>query len=354
MIAKGHLLVRADADSRMGSGHVMRCLALAEAWSSNGGRVTFLSRCDSAPLRRRVVSSGFELIDMENAHPHPEDIAATLSHIRQMDGTWLVLDGYHFDTAYQRAILGSSCRLLVVDDYVHQPRYHADLILNQNINAPNMQYNADPDTKLLLGPKFGLLRDQFLAQSGLKREFPAYAHRVLVTMGGADPDNTTTMMLEALRQVDISNLEVTAVVGPANPHLASVRRAADQSPGNVRVLQDVNDMPELMAWADVAIAGGGTTWSELAFMGLPSLLLVLADNQVDVAAGMAEAGASINLGEAGDATAGTIKEAIEPVLADAVMRRRMSEDAHRLVDGKGASRIVEAMANRCRADTVSI
>jgi UDP-2,4-diacetamido-2,4,6-trideoxy-beta-L-altropyranose hydrolase len=300
------------------------------------------------------VSSGFELINVESAHPHPGDLAATLSHIAQMDGTWLVLDGYHFDSAYQKAIRRSSCGLLVIDDYVHQPSYHADLILNQNINAPHMQYNADPDTKLLLGPEFGLLRDQFLKQESLDRKFPSHARRVLVTMGGADPDNTTTMVLEALRQVDITNLEVTAVVGPANPHLPLVLQAAEQSPGNVRVLQDVKDMPELMAWADVAIAGGGTTWSELAFMGLPSLLLVLADNQVDVAAGMAKAGSSINLGEAGDATAATIKRAIEPVLADAGMRRHMSEDARRLVDGKGAARIVEAMANRSRADSVSI
>jgi spore coat polysaccharide biosynthesis predicted glycosyltransferase SpsG len=221
-----------------------------------------------------------------------------------MTDPWLILDGYHFDGVYQQAIRDASCRVLVIDDYAHQTEYHADLILNQNINGSQMRYSADPDTEFLVGPDYALLRSQFLSFGNRDRQIAVHAHRILVTMGGADPD---------------------------------------------KVLNDVTNMPDLMAWADLAIAGGGTTWSELAFMGLPSLLLVLADNQMEVANGMTNAGASINLGATVNASAHQITKSVESVSADSNLRLSMSENARRLVDGIGVERVIKALGSQRQA-----
>jgi len=327
----------------------MRCIALAEEWQAQGGRVTFLSHCESKQLQQRLVSSGFRVIDLKSSHPDADDINDTLSCMRSMTDPWLILDGYHFDGVYQQAIRDASCRVLVIDDYAHQTEYHADLILNQNINGSQMRYSADPDTEFLVGPDYALLRSQFLSFGNRDRQIAVHAHRILVTMGGADPDNVTILVMEGLRQVQVPDLEITVVVGSANPYLESVHQAAKQSPREIKVLNDVTNMPDLMAWADLAIAGGGTTWSELAFMGLPSLLLVLADNQMEVANGMTNAGASINLGATVNASAHQITKSVESVSADSNLRLSMSENARRLVDGIGVERVIKALGSQRQA-----
>ncbi len=343
MTNASNLLIRADSDAKIGTGHIMRCIALAEEWQAQGGHVTFLSHCKSKQLRQRLVSSGFSVIDLKSSHPDSGDIDNTLSCIQSMTDPWLILDGYHFDGAYQQTIREAPCQVLVVDDYAHQTEYHADLILNQNINGSRMRYSADIDTEFLMGPEYVLLRSQFLPFRNRDRQIAVHVSRILVTMGGADPDNVTVLVIEALQQVQIPNLEIRVVVGPANHNMESVHQAAKKSPRKIKVLHDVTNMLDLMAWADLAVAGGGTTWSELAFMGLPSLLLVLADNQVDVATGMTNSGASINLGEAAKASAHQITESIESLSADSKLRLSMSENARQLVDGIGVERVIKAI-----------
>ena len=127
------LFIRADATSQIGSGHVMRCIALAQAWQDQGGRVTFISHCDSDTLRIRIIGEGFNLVSIEKPHPHPSDLTLTLSCINPETtgpntGAWLVLDGYHFTPDYQKAIKDAGIRLLIIDDMNHLPYYHADII----------------------------------------------------------------------------------------------------------------------------------------------------------------------------------------------------------------------------------
>jgi len=291
------------------------------------------------------------MIKLDSSHPHKEDLQATLDRLHFFDNPRLALDGYHFDGVYQQAVRDAGFRLLVIDDYAHQSEYHADLILNQNINAQQMKYRSDLDTGLLLGPDYALLRDQFLAWQGPNRVFPDKARRILVTLGGADPDNVTLLVIEALQTVDLQDLEITVVVGPANLHRDAVSSAAGRAPGKFRVLNNVTDMPALMAWADIAISGAGTTWCELAYMGLPSLLLVLADNQEDVATGMHVSGASINLGRPCKTSVELIVESTKTVLNDPELRRRMSEDSRRMVDGLGGKRTAQALFQKQAART---
>ena len=277
------LIIRADASTQIGTGHVMRCLALAHAYRERERRAIFVTACNSDGLRRRLLDETFQVIDLERQYPETTDWETTSKVLAVHPDAWVVLDGYGFDPAYQCLIKETGHRLLVIDDTAHLNRYYADVLLNQNINAERLSYRCDPGTTLLLGVHYALLGPGFLYWRNWKREISEIARRVLVTFGGCDPDNVTIKAIRALQQLDAPDMEVRVVVGPSNLHLKALRHVVQPSSRSFQLLTDVNNMPELMAWADVAVSGGGSTCWELAFMGLPALVLVLAQNQQEIA-----------------------------------------------------------------------
>jgi len=333
-------LFRADASPRMGIGHVMRCLALAQAVHAEKGRAVFLSHCESQSLHRRVETAGIRFLPLGERHPHPADLSTTLALLRELQAAWLVLDGYNFDPGYQQAIRGAGHRLLVIDDMAHFPEYHADLLLNQNINAGQLRYACGPDTTLLLGPRYALLRPEFLTWRGWRREIPRMARNLLVTMGGGDPDNVTLRIVRVLHRVRGIELEAKVVVGPASPHTEELRQAVDGTDGRLHLLANVTDMPALMAWADVALAAGGSTCWELAFMGVPSMAIVLADNQRALAEELGRRGVVVNLGWHEKVTPTQITQAVTRLMADGSSRIEMACRGRELVDGEGTDRVL--------------
>ena len=132
------LLIRTDANSHIGTGHLMRCLALAQAWQSQGGEAVFVTECNSEGLLRRLSEEGFQVISIERPHPDPADWWLTSKVLAVYPGAWVVLDGYHFDSSYQLHIKEAEHPLLVIDDKAHLDHYYADVVLNQNIHAGQM------------------------------------------------------------------------------------------------------------------------------------------------------------------------------------------------------------------------
>ena len=345
------LIVRADGGQRMGAGHLMRCLALAQAWQAREGRVTFVSHCDSTALRRRVESTGMGWVRLSEPCPASSDLQTTLSTLEQRtteEAPWLVLDGYHFEPTYQEAIRAAGHRLLVVDDTAHLPCYHADILLNQNIQAHRLTYVCDPDTVCLLGTRYTLLRPEFFGIGNRERPTPDVARKVLVTLGGSDPDNVTLKVIEALKLTGPLGLECRVVVGPANPHLESLRQAAEGTVHSLQILTDVTDMSQMMTWADLAIVGAGSTCWELASTGVPILALVLAENQADLAGTLGELLAATDLGNAGSLSPRCIAEALARLSNDRDLRSQMVRSGRALVDGKGAGRIADLLAQQDR------
>jgi UDP-2,4-diacetamido-2,4,6-trideoxy-beta-L-altropyranose hydrolase len=337
------LLIRADANSRMGTGHIMRCIALAQAWQVAGGKVVFLSHAPDAAIRTRMEMEGIEIRSLPAANPSPSDLSNTLDLLDTNQARWLVLDGYHFDAEYQQRIRAAGYGLLVVDDMAHLKAYHADILLNQNLGAERLKYICDPNTSLLLGPQYVLLRQEFLAWRDRQRHIPDVARRVLLTMGGSDPENVTLKVLRALEIIQVDGLEIVVVVGGNNPHYKTLQSVIHSFRPNLRMVHDPSDMPELMAWADVAITAGGSTCWELMFMGLPSVVLVLAENQRGIAEGLESAGLAVNLGWFAHATEEMIADALTAILAAGELRSQMSSSAHELVDGSGCNRVIRTI-----------
>jgi UDP-2,4-diacetamido-2,4,6-trideoxy-beta-L-altropyranose hydrolase len=337
------LILRTDASARAGTGHVMRCLALAEAWQAAGGKARLLLAHEPGPLSERLQVAGVAHEKVAAEAGSLADALATAQRARAAGALWVVVDGYHFGPDYVRALEAAGLRVLQIDDHAHQPAYPADIVLNHAAGVePTAYERRGPWTEPLLGSRYALLRSEFVPWIRRTRPVPSEARRILVTLGGSDPDNATERVLAALEPVQ-GPLDVDVVVGPANAHAERLRAAAARSPHTTRVHERPAHLPQLMAEADLALAaGGGTAW-ELAALGVPTLLLVLADNQRGVAAALARAGAAVDLGWHADASPDRLAQAVQDLIPDAARRAQMSAAGRALVDGDGAQRVVDAL-----------
>jgi UDP-2,4-diacetamido-2,4,6-trideoxy-beta-L-altropyranose hydrolase len=340
------LVIRADSTSKIGTGHVMRSLALAQACDVKS--VVFIGHCETSNLRNRIESAGIQYISLDRIHPEPEDLEMTLNILKNIRiendpllQHWVLLDGYHFTSDYQLAMRKAGYRVLVIDDLAHLKQYHADILLNQNAYAGRLRYNCDADTLLLLGSKYVLLRSDFRKWKGWKKKISENPQRILITLGGSDPGNLTTKVIRALGMIDFPDLEVAVIIGALNSHLSQVEKELASLSLRSSLLLDVIDMSRVLAWADVCLIGAGTTCLEAAFMGVPSILLVAAENQILSAKELERAGVAINLGWYQNVSQEQIAKAITNLLRSPMLIKEMSGRGQKLIDGEGTSRVVE-------------
>jgi UDP-2,4-diacetamido-2,4,6-trideoxy-beta-L-altropyranose hydrolase len=335
------LLIRVDASTQIGSGHVMRCLALAQALQDEGGEAIFALATHAPNLESRLKSEGMKVVRLGVEAGTVEDASKASALAHSCSCQWVVVDGYHFRGEYQRIIKDAGLSLLFIDDYGHSEHYYADFVLNQNVYAHEGFYqNRESYTKLLLGTKYALLRREFWQWQGWIREIPPVAKKILVTLGGADPDNVTLKVIQAFQDLTVQGLEVVVVVGGSNPNYEKLLAAVKKSEVSIELRSNVTNMPELMAWADVAIAAGGSTTWELAFMGLPSLLIVLADNQRAIAHTLNSMEVAVNLGWYDDVRIDYLSPKIAQLMKEEKRRSQMVKLSRELVDGEGSDRVL--------------
>ncbi len=330
------LIIRADSSAEMGTGHVMRCLALGQAWQNSGGEVVFITACREEGLIQRLRNEEFDVHLLTHSYPNPSDWAYVKDVLSTNPNAWVVLDGYHFDEIFHQLIKRDGHRLLVIDDMCHLEHYYADIVLNQNLHAEHLSYSSESDTRLLLGSQYALLRREFRALKETKREIPQVAKRVLITLGGADPENHTLEVVQTLRTISKpSDLEVIVVIGVNNPHEEALERAISESPISIDIVRNVQNMAEILMWADLAVSAAGSTVWELSYLGVPMLLLPWQKNQEQIAQSLVEAGIALNFEAA----------SLQQLLQDRDTRVVMHQMATSLVTGHGAEHLVEILRN---------
>ena len=350
-MGEGNIVIRADASPAIGSGHVMRCLALAQAWQDRGGTATFLAASVSPALKERIVSGGFGIRTVSGKPGSRGDATETAGYAKKGRARWIVADGYHFGTGYQKTLRGAGLSVLFLDDCGHAGRYVSDIVLNQNAYADRNMYTArEPYTRLLLGTNYALLRREFAQRPKRKHRIAKTAKKILVTMGGSDPDNVTGKIVRALQQIPKDRFSARVISGGDNPHRDSLRSQIAESPGHrIALLENVGDMAEQAAWADLAVTGGGSTTLELACMGVPMLVTEIAGNQEQNCAALGAAGAAVSLGRPTGRMEKDLPRAIQEILEDRDRRASLSEKAGALVDGRGAGRVAECLAQPASA-----
>jgi UDP-2,4-diacetamido-2,4,6-trideoxy-beta-L-altropyranose hydrolase len=293
------------------------------------------------------VLEGIEQLDIRAIPGSDEDAREASLLCNRIGSEWLVLDGYHFGTEYQQIIRSRGLYLLAIDDYAHADRYCVNLILNQNAYAhADLYSHILPETQLLLGCHYALLRREFWAW----RDTPAQnvrtignhrVLRILITLGGSDPHNVTLRLLTALKGLD--QLKINVVIGGSNPHTEVLQAWCNEMGGKVSLHANIMNMPDLMAESDLAISAGGSTCWELLLMGIPSILLVLAENQRLVAESLDSLNVAINLGWHEQITCDEIVNSVTQFLKNPNQLTTMSQNAVNLVDGYGAYRVTSAI-----------
>ena len=344
----GSLTFRADATARQGTGHVMRCLGLAEAWRDAGGTARFAAAAIGDGLADLVRSRGFEVVSVTEEPGSPADAEAAAG-LAAGAGGWLALDGYRFDAAYKRRA-GERAPLLLVDDFAADGYDAARLILNQTLHADAAAYPRAAPGALLLGPAYTILRREFRPYRGDVRPSSGEVRQVLVTLGGSDPDHAAGAVLDAFSRLSekAPRPAIVLVIGAMSPHADRVRAAAaalsERPDGfDVTVKTAVADMAAEIAGADFAVTAGGLTLQELAFLGVPAAVVRTAGNQAPGVTAAVRAGFAVDFGRHPGLDGGALTAGLADLLTDRDRLAAMSAAGRATVDGRGADRVVAAV-----------
>ncbi|RJF98620.1 UDP-2,4-diacetamido-2,4,6-trideoxy-beta-L-altropyranose hydrolase [Noviherbaspirillum saxi] len=313
--------IRTDSSTAIGTGHVMRCLTLADALRAAGARVVFACRDLPGNLNAYISSKGYAvhtLAGIENLVW--EEDAAHMKALLASEPTapdWLIVDHYALDARWESAIRPSVGRIMVIDDLANR-RHDCDLLLDQNFYPDaELRYRAlvPPHGTQLLGPRHALLRPEFNDAARYRKKRDGAISQIFIFFGGSDPTNETEKALCAIRKLDRADLHLDVVVGNANPNRDRIEALCAQIP-NAAFHCQIANIATLMTRADLAIgAGGASTW-ERCYLGLPALTIIVADNQAETTRALADIGAVWNLGTADTVTADAIACALDEILSD--------------------------------------
>lgn len=350
-----HIAFRTDATSLIGTGHFMRCLTLALALKRRGSRVRFVSRNLPEHLRNMLVEKDIGLVslagdlvppsDGDLAHSNwlgasqTQDAEATIKALSDQLWDWLVVDHYALDVRWESDLRGTAKQIMAIDDIADR-QHDCDVLLDQNLYADmQMRYvdKVSVHCQLLLGPRYALLRDEFRVMREQIKPRSGVVKNILVFFGGVDAGNYTGLTLQALAGITHEDLHVDVVIGAQHPCREQIQ-ATCITHGYVCHVQTAK-MAELMAKADLAIGAGGSASWERCCLGLPSLLVALAENQVDIAKALDSISACVYIGLAETVNFLAIKDTVIKLLNSQDRLAIISKHAFSLIDGQGVNRV---------------
>lgn len=345
------VIFRADASGEIGAGHVMRCLALAECIALTGRKCYFLGHSENYGdgLVKKILEAGHEIISLPELGPTTQDenAEACIQALNGIDDVeYLIVDHYSLDYRWQGRMRACAGKVMVIDDLADR-RHDCDILLDQSfLPATAGRYDEllPEGCEKLLGPQFALLRQEFrLGKRPAKgcRQDAADAPVLLIMFGGADAHNLTAKVVSVLISMNWQG-PVEVVVGPLYAYTEALKAEIKRLP-DARLHVSPNNIAQLMRSADLALGSpGGSSWERCA-CSLPAIVISQASNQEAIAVSLAEAGAHLYLGRCDDVECAAIASAIDVFMNNKLARDFMAENAARLCDGNGASRVVRRL-----------
>jgi len=350
---------RADASVQIGTGHVMRCLTLAEELRRQGHECDFICRAHEGHLGQLITQKGFALhllaktaSEEKTREDKPalahagwlgtswqNDAKETHKMLFKQQPDWLVVDHYALDAGWEQEVANAVGQIMVIDDLADR-EHECAVLLDQNLGRQPSDYDSlvPNHCERLTGPKYALLRPEFadLRPASLARRQDPKLERILISLGGVDRTNVTGHVLEALAGSELhSDVELDIIMGGAAPYLDDVKRQAAELPFRATVSVNVQNMAERMCRADLAIgAAGGTAW-ERCSLGLPSIVLVLAENQRMGAEALVYSAAALAIEDVNNGLGSDLSTKIKEVQKPGVLAT-MATSASAVTSGKGA------------------
>jgi UDP-2,4-diacetamido-2,4,6-trideoxy-beta-L-altropyranose hydrolase len=358
------VIIRTDASHDIGTGHVMRCLALADALAAQGVECAFICRQHTGNLIEHIHSKGYLVHTLPVSDQEADlrsdvaqqlvyarwlgasweqDVEACDSILAELHPDWLIVDHYSLDARWEGALKQHCSSLMVIDDLADRPHL-CELLLDQTFGRLAADYKplVPAECTLLCGSMYALLRPEFEAlriYSLQRREYPQL-HRLLITMGGVDIDNVTAQVLGALKYSELpSHCRITVVMGVKAPWLAEVCDIAEQMPWPTKVRVNVENMAQLMADSDLAIGAAGATSWERCCLGLPTLMCVSAENQ-KYAAKKLEQAQAVKILNLGKCLKNDLLKSVGNLALNMNYLKELTESAKDICDGKGCHFVV--------------
>jgi UDP-2,4-diacetamido-2,4,6-trideoxy-beta-L-altropyranose hydrolase len=354
---------RVDASLLIGSGHVMRCLTLADAFKAQGADCHFICREHTGHLfgtikqrgymvNRLVASTSYAANEQDLTHAAwlgctwQTDAIVTATILANLQPNWLVVDHYALDQRWEVALAPHYGKLLVIDDLANRA-HNSDMLIDQNLGRQAAHYAqwVPANCKVLTGPQYALLRPEFAALRAYslhRRKARSTLRQLLITMGGIDQPNATGQVLQTLKTCVLpADCRITVVMGLTAPWLQNVRELAAQMVCPTEVVINVSDMAQRMADSDLAIGAAGSTSWERCCLGLPTLIVVLADNQQANAKALKNANAAYCIGVVSEIPDNLPLALRELTSSDCLMQ--MSLSASTVSDGNGVEQILKVM-----------
>jgi UDP-2,4-diacetamido-2,4,6-trideoxy-beta-L-altropyranose hydrolase len=348
------ILVRTDASVEIGSGHLMRCLTLADQLRCEGAEVAFICRDLHGGMFDLLSARGYRFAKLPLAEvekvTQQYDASETNKAAVQLfpDGVdWLVVDHYQLDAGWERVLRPCARKLMVIDDLANRP-HDCDLLLDQN-------YYKDMERRYeslvpkgcitLLGPKYVLLRPEFATARQRLRVRDGTVRHILIFFGGSDSTNQTRKALDAVKLIARPEISVDVVVGAGNPYRNEIQSLCNEM-ASTQFHCQVSNMAELIGAADIAVgAGGATTW-ERCSLALPTLTIVFAENQLQTTLDLEQMGATKFLGWADEITATDLARAIERFIESPAQLNRLSERASVVLEEWQGTGTITAIMNK--------
>jgi len=364
-----NVVFRTDASITIGTGHVMRCLTLADAFKDGEARCHFICRDHQGNLAGLIKEKGYsctllplptgfsksrnsqELAHAEWLGASQEDDAESCKNIiRDLQPSWVIVDHYGINETWEGPIAELGPRIFVIDDLADRD-HNCDVLLDQTLGRTVKDYESlvPPRAEILCGSKYALLRPEFAEwrEFSLKARDSGEFNRIFVNLGGVDKDNLTSSVLAGLEATQLaSSVSVIVVLGAQCPNIPSVKETAASSRFSTEVIVAARNMAELMASADLAVGAAGSTSWERCCLGLPSIMVVIAENQLTVARNLESAGATVVLDIHSKAELPTVLvEVVNQVMKNDCppSMQRMSYDASKIVDGLGVKRVIKRL-----------
>jgi len=335
------IILRTDASPQIGFGHLTRCRALAQALRRQGERCVMVGP-DAAHAKTADQETFEDWISVSDWSSAPEDAARLIDMAHQFLAEWLVLDDYRIDEAYQLSLRAAGLRWLQFDGAAEKALW-ADVVVNANPAVRPEDYAGvlrNPGTRLLLGPRYAILRPEF--ERIELRDPGRPVEQILVTFGGGDDRGANEFVLSSLLPVTPPDLRFLVVSGARNPSNPSLKRWVDaHGQGRVSLHIDPEQVAPLFASCDLAVMAGGTSTYEAAACGLPMILITIAGNQIPQSKAWGEMGAATYLGAMEDVQGSHLESAFQCVMNDRQCRQNMGLTGSQTVQGTGARCVAE-------------
>lgn len=336
-----NIAIRVDAGTAIGGGHLMRCLALADELAQHGCAIHFVTRADDRPWGELLRMHGHRVTQLAGPMEHwSQDLAATRAVLAGQAVDWLVVDHYSFDRDWEQGMRPHVRRILAVDDLAR--RHDCDILLDQNVLDDKDAYRAlvPAGCRRLLGPRYALLRGEFAAAQ--QRAAGDRVRNVVIGFGAGDPTGETGKAIDGFLAADLSGARAHIIVGAANLRAEELRRRyGGQS--RLEFHTQPQRVSELLAAADLAVGAGGIGTWERACLGVPSIVISVADNQTAIAETLAVRGGHCYLGRSDEVDAQRIATSLTMLAHNAFLRTLFSTTGRTLCDGRGTRRAAAAL-----------